>query len=134
MFFLLLLLFVVFVIGFVLRLFQAVELKDSPYVPQPTQAIFDRKQTDLTGEVVCLPHKNTSGPQTLECAIGLQTADGNYYALDTNMISQNPPTFTTGNVIQATGYVTPIELLSTDHFMKYNVKGVFSVETLEVLQ
>lgn len=33
------------------------------------------------GKVVCLPHKNTSGPQTLECALGLLTNDGKYHAL-----------------------------------------------------
>lgn len=36
------------------------------------------------GKVVCLPHRNTSGPHTLECAIGLQTDDGSYYQLQTD--------------------------------------------------
>lgn len=34
-----------------------------------------------TGEIVCLPHKNTEGPQTLECAYGMKTDGGIYYAL-----------------------------------------------------
>lgn len=37
--------------------------------------------TTLEGKVVCLPHKNTDGPQTLECATGLLADDGKYYAL-----------------------------------------------------
>lgn len=35
----------------------------------------------ITGEPVCLPHKDTSGPTTLECALGLKGDDGRYYAL-----------------------------------------------------
>lgn len=134
LFFLLVLLLVVFVIGFVLRLLQTTDVNNSVTIPEPTQEIFERKPATLTGEVVCLPHKNTSGPQTLECAIGLFAADGNYYALDTNLVPQDTSLLTTGNTIQASGIVTPIELLSTDQFMKYDVKGVLLVESLEVLE
>lgn len=35
----------------------------------------------ITGTPTCLPHKDTSGPTTLECAIGLKGDDGRYYAL-----------------------------------------------------
>lgn len=35
----------------------------------------------LIGTPTCLPHKDTSGPITLECAIGLKGDDGRYYAL-----------------------------------------------------
>lgn len=38
-------------------------------------------QVTYVGTLVCLPHKNTSGPVTLECAYGLQTNDGNYHGL-----------------------------------------------------
>jgi len=42
----------------------------------------------VTGKIVCLPHKDTTGPQTLECAFGLQTDAGTYYALSDT--SQQP--------------------------------------------
>jgi hypothetical protein len=37
----------------------------------------------VTGNLTCLPHKNVQPgqPITLECAIGLKTADGRHYAL-----------------------------------------------------
>lgn len=35
----------------------------------------------LAGTMVCLPHRDTSGPQTMECAYGLLGDDGNYYGL-----------------------------------------------------
>lgn len=38
-------------------------------------------EVTYTGKLVCLPHKNTSGPVTLECAYGLQTANGDYHGL-----------------------------------------------------
>ena len=33
------------------------------------------------GTAVCLPHRDTSGPQTLECAVGLLADDGTHYQL-----------------------------------------------------
>lgn len=91
----------------------------------PTPTIDTPQKVTLKGEVVCLPHKDTSGPQTLECAFGLKADDGNYYALDAG--SQVPPPYNTGEHIQASGIFTPIERLSTDHWQKYNVKGIFSI-------
>ena len=35
----------------------------------------------MRGEIVCLPHKKQSGPQTMECAYGLKSDQGQYYAL-----------------------------------------------------
>jgi len=81
----------------------------------------------LTGEYVCLPPKDTTSPQTLECAFGLKTDVGEYYALDVNLLSQNLPDLTIGDRFTATGNITPIEMLSSDHWQKYNVSGIFSV-------
>lgn len=38
-------------------------------------------RVEITGQVVCLPHRDTSGPQTLECTIGLKAENGAYYGL-----------------------------------------------------
>lgn len=35
----------------------------------------------ISGRIVCLPHKDTSGPQTMECAYGLHGDDTYYYGL-----------------------------------------------------
>jgi hypothetical protein len=35
----------------------------------------------ISGMVTCLPHKETRGPQTLECAFGFQDTQGLYYGL-----------------------------------------------------
>ncbi len=85
-------------------------------------------RTTLTGTYVCLPHKDTTGPQTLECALGMKADDGNYYSLNFNLASQAPPNLATGDRFSASGVVTPTETLNSDYLRKtYNVKGVFSV-------
>ncbi len=99
--------------------------------------IYNEKQGDgsgiaayrgtLTGEYVCLPHRDTSGPQTMECALGIKTDAGDYYAVDFSAMSQQGPGLETGDRFTATGLITPIELLSTDHWQKYDVEGIFSV-------
>jgi hypothetical protein len=81
----------------------------------------------LTGTYLCLPHSDTSGPQTLECALGLQIDAGDYYALDFNASPTTPATLATGSKITVTGIVTPVEMLSSDHWRKYPIKGIFSV-------
>lgn len=86
-----------------------------------------RERMTLTGTYLCLPHRDTSGPQTLECALGLKTDDGTYYALDFNLLSQMPPEIATGERISASGIFTPVEMLSTDMWQKYPIKGIFSV-------
>lgn len=81
----------------------------------------------LSGIQTCLPHKNTDGPQTLECAFGLKTDAGDYYALDFSMMSEPNPDIQSGKRFTANGLITPIENLSSDHWKIYNVKGIFSV-------
>jgi len=81
----------------------------------------------LSGEVVCLPHADKEGPQTMECALGLHTDTGEYYALDLSLLSQQQPMIDTGKRITATGLITPVELLNTDHWKKYEMEGIFSV-------
>lgn len=80
----------------------------------------------LEGEYVCLPHKDTEGPQTDECAAGIKTVADEYYALDLAQ-AEELDSLTLGDRISATGLVTPIERLSTDHWKQYMIEGIFSV-------
>ncbi len=85
----------------------------------------------LTGEMVCLPHKDTTGPQTKECAIGMKTDVGEHYGLDFSVLSQTRPDIETGDRFTASGRITPIEMLSSDHWQKYDVKGILSVGSVQ---
>lgn len=80
----------------------------------------------LSGEVVCLPHKG-DGPHTMECAYGLKTDAGEHYALDLAAMSQQHPPLETGERFTANGLITPIEMLSSDHWQTYDIVGIFSV-------
>ena len=80
----------------------------------------------LSGEVVCLPHVG-DGPHTMECAYGLKTDAGEHYALDLNLMSQEHRPLETGERISANGLITPVEMLSSDHWRTYDIEGIFSV-------
>lgn len=81
----------------------------------------------LTGEYICLKNVDQHSPQTFECALGIKTDTNEYYALDFDMMSQQQAALKTGDRFTASGLITPIEYLSSDHWQKYNVEGIFSV-------
>lgn len=124
----------IFIIGFIVLAivlvgFLLAPSNDSEISPNSPDSSIGR-ETTLEGEYTCLPHKDTSGPQTLECALGMKTADGSYYAIDSGSNWSLISNLQTGDRIRAGGSLTPIEALSSDHWQKYNVKGVISIKSL----
>lgn len=90
-------------------------------------------QASLSGEYVCLPHKNTEGTQTMECAFGIKTASGSYYALDTtNLMDTTIMTLPTNTKINVDGLLTPIQMLSSNQWQKYNIQGIISAYFISV--
>ncbi len=81
----------------------------------------------LSGTYVCLPHLDESGPQTDECAFGLKTDDGVYYAVNFGASGSAMEQFMSGEHITANGFVVIKEALSSDHWAKYNMKGIFTI-------
>ncbi len=105
----------------------------SATVPSPTP-IPSATGEDITisGTMICLPHKNTNGPQTLECAFGLKGDDGNNYGL-------SDPGWKylmgigNGTRVKITGKLNkqsliPIENKKQD--TKYDSIGAITIETL----
>ncbi|MCL4208408.1 hypothetical protein KJZ63_02115 [Patescibacteria group bacterium] len=89
----------------------------------------------LSGEFVCLPHKDQTGPQTEECAFGIKTEASEYYAVDFSLSSQEMPTFRAGDKFSATGLITPIENLSTNQWQRYPIEGIFSItDSVNILE
>ena len=74
----------------------------------------------VSGEMVCLPHKMTTGPQTQECALGLHTDDNRYYALK-NATQTN----SVGTRVTVQGALT------TDNNTIYDIVGVIDVSSLK---
>ena len=69
------------------------------------------QQIMLTGTYDCLPHRGVKPgePQTAECAAGLRTAEGNYYALNFAASSRlMPHNIFPGDEVRADGIITPI--------------------------
>jgi hypothetical protein len=56
-------------------------LKTANQPNTPSAPYQDGQTVSIEGIFLCLPHKNTSGPQTTECAFGLKDDSGTYYAL-----------------------------------------------------
>jgi hypothetical protein len=89
----------------------------------------------LEGEYVCLPHRDTGGPQTLECALGLKADDGNHYALSTQSAPNwsSIATTPTGTRIRVAGHVVSAMALSSDQWQKYDIVGVMQVASFQVI-
>ncbi len=84
--------------------------------------------TAFTGTIVCLPHKNTDGPQTLECATGLKSDDNTYYALHTGRPEPELSAAAgSDKKIQITGN------LAHDHSDIYQTEGTIHVATFRFL-
>jgi hypothetical protein len=85
------------------------------------------QKVTLSGTYVCLPHLDTSGPQTDECAFGLKTDDGVYYAVNFGELADALEQFQTREHITAEGFVVIKEALSSDQWARYNMKGIFTI-------
>ncbi len=81
----------------------------------------------LSGEYVCLPHLDTTSPQTDECAFGLKTDNGEYYAVNFGASASSMEQFKSGQHITASGFVVIKEALSTDQWATYDMKGIFTI-------
>ncbi len=89
-------------------------------------------QIIVSGVGECLPHRNTSGPQTMECAFGLAVdQDAGHYALDLQAIKDGQMSFETGKHIRVEGSMVPKEQLNTDMWNKYNIEGIIKVNKIE---
>jgi len=89
----------------------------------------------VEGTYVCLPHKDTAGPQTMECAFGLETEDGIFYALDFNILRSSDimSNLITGQRVRIEGTFVPVEHLSTSIWSRYAIEGIVRVTALEEL-
>lgn len=104
---------------------------DLTLVSKP-QAIFPEPRT-VTGVRVCLPHKDTTVPQTKECALGLTGDDGLLYALDLANVPAEESSVLDAGRVQVTGVYVPIEIRSSDQWMRYDIDGILSVESISAL-
>ncbi len=81
----------------------------------------------LSGTYVCLPLIDTQATPTDECVYGLRTDDGLYYMVNFGQSAAAKEQFDKRAHITAEGFVVPKEALSTDQWVKYNMKGIFTI-------
>jgi hypothetical protein len=83
----------------------------------------------VQGEITCLP-KVGSGPQTMECAIGLQSSDGRYYGLK-NLAEIDPDyTYSIGGIaVEVSGTFLKDEHSGPDG-NKYKTVGSILIESI----
>lgn len=99
---------------------QGVEKPRTEIPPPPAGAI------RVSGTMVCLPHRDTKGPHTLECAFGLRDSRGTYFALrDTDPLYKNISSVSMGDRVKVEGVFMP----HSDS--KYQDIGVIEITLLE---
>jgi hypothetical protein len=82
------------------------------------------------GTFFCLPHKNTTGPQTMECAFGMKTAEGKNYALDLSAVNSQPIDLpTNGKKFSVVGTISPITTADGGSWQNYDVVEVINVKS-----
>lgn len=79
----------------------------------------------LTGTYVCLP--TLTGAATPDCAFGIKTDGGEYYAVNFGASAGSMADFMAGERISANGTFIPSEELNPNHWTKFNSKGLFTV-------
>ncbi len=83
---------------------------------------------NVEGTITCLSHWDTSGPQTMECAFGLESHEGDYYVLrDLNPLNPVIFDFPTGSEVEIKGMFTP------GSHERYQSIGVIDVEEIREL-
>lgn len=94
---------------------------------EPSVILPPEGEITVQGTMICLPHKNTEGPQTLECAFGLHDDMGRNYALrDTDPTYKNISGVPMNVSVIVTGQFAPL----TDP--KYQSIGIIKVDKISI--
>lgn len=83
------------------------------------------EEITVSGEVVCLPHKDTSGPQTEECAFGVLTEGGDHYGFRNLGRIVSDIDLQTGMQVEVSG-----NLNEPDDSNIYNIVGEIDVQSI----
>lgn len=80
----------------------------------------------ITGKVICLPHKDRTGPQTLECALGIESLEGFYYQPRSLTDEFIPELAETGVIVTVNGI---LRVPSESNI--YDITAIIDVESVE---
>ena len=85
-----------------------------------------KKILPVTGTYVCLPLIDTAA-KTADCAFGLKTDDGTYYAVNYESQAGYMDQFQAGKRISAKGYITLEENLRPNRWTKFMISGLLTI-------
>ncbi len=109
----------------------------TPVTPKTTAPVIKPGEGEqvFEGMYVCLPHRDTGGAQTMECALGMQTDDGKYYAINaTNAGSESKVGITpTGVRIRLVGTLTGASAIADATWQKYDIAGMVNARSFSQL-
>lgn len=83
----------------------------------------------VTGNFSCLPLKDGTIPEE-DCALGVRSHDGSYYALDISRIQDANTDLKAEDTIAVTGFLLPQTQVAGSEWVSYNVIGIIKVNTL----
>lgn len=93
------------------------------------------KRVTVEGIWECLPVKDPSKPHTMECAFGIkEDKTSNHYAVNTQLMSTIAQDYPTGTHLRISGVMTPAEMLSTNQWQKFDMKGILNATTIEKIK
>lgn len=93
------------------------------------------KRITVEGIWECLPVKDPSQPHTMECAFGIkEDKTGHNYAVNTQLMSSSFVDYPTGEHLRISGVMTPAEMLSTNQWQKFDMKGILNATTIEKIK
>jgi hypothetical protein len=96
--------------------------------PSSTVAALPAGPIVIRGTLLCLPHRDTSGPHTASCAYGLMDSAGRYYALrDTSPSYKNISSVPTNAQVEVIGTFAPKEDTT------YQSSGIISVTSISIV-
>jgi len=94
-----------------------------PAAPLPK----DNSVITVTGTFTCVPHRDQTGPQTLECAMGMKSGGTHYMLVDTSGDYSLLSSAGTGDEVSVTGKFTE------KHDEVYDSEGVIAVTAIKKL-
>ena len=98
--------------------------------PTPkTEAALPKNNSTVTmeGTFTCVPHRDQTGPQTLECAMGMKSGNAYYMLVDTSGDYSLLSKAGTGDKISVTGQFTK------KHDEVYDSEGIIAVTAIKKL-
>lgn len=89
------------------------------------------RHATLSGMSVCLPHRDASGPQTMECALGLKAPDGTHFALDLSVLQTEAFwDFPTNEEVVVEGTLVPLDDIDGHTWNVYDIAGQLRVTSV----